>query len=82
MNVSVGTRFGRFRLGVLAGCMVLVAALTLGGCAGGNLNLRGAGFPEGDWTREPGQYRRTHAEGPPIAYSNKAREIARNLGAR
>jgi len=48
------------------------------GCA--NQALRGSSFFEDDWSTMPKAMRRAEAPASPTAYSNKARQIERNLG--
>lgn len=74
----VSTLVRRLSLGRLFGCVVLAASLGILGCA--NLNLRGTGFPENDLADWGRTVRGADAEETSHAFSNKARQIDRNLG--
>jgi hypothetical protein len=68
----------RFLLG-RCGCLaVLVVCLGMSGCS--NLNLRGERFSDNELSDLAGELRQTDATGPSDAFSNKARQIDRNLG--
>jgi len=56
----------------------LVLCLSLTGCASDT--LRGGSFLENEWTTLPKTMRPVEDQGPPTAYSNKAKQIERNLG--
>ena len=73
MSLSRGRR-------ILAGILLFLAFLTTPGCA--NLNLRGDSFAKDetfDWT---GTVRQADNEVDFFGFSNKARQIERNFGAR
>ena len=60
-------------------CLALLAAcLGTSGCA--NLNLRGEYFPDNDLANLARQMRQVDELGPSDAFSNKARQIDRDLG--
>jgi len=75
---SVSTLVRRLPLGRLFGCVVLAVSLGILGCA--NLNVRGSGFPENDLADWGRKVRGGDAQQTSHAFSNKARQIDRNLG--
>jgi len=75
---SLSTLLARLPLGRCCSVAALAACLGISGCT--NLNLRGERFPENElstWARE---VRGADETSPSYAFSNKAREIDRNLG--
>ena len=52
--------------------------LMLPGCT--KANLRGDAFAQDEWSTLPQSFRRADQPGSASAYSNKARQIERNLG--
>ena len=68
----------RFLLGGCGCLAVLVVCLGMAGCS--NLNLRGEPFSDNELSNVAGQLRQADATGPSDAFSNKARQIDRNLG--
>ena len=75
---SISTLVRRFPLGRLSAWLVLGAALGMVGCT--SLNLRGHGFPENDLAEWGRKARGADVQGTSHAFSNKARQIDRNLG--
>ena len=57
---------------------VLVLCLSMTGCASDT--LRGGSFLEDDWSTLPKSMRPAEEQATPTAYSNKAKQIERNLG--
>jgi hypothetical protein len=68
----------RFPLGRCWCLAVLVACLGTAGCS--NLNLRGERFSDNELSNLAGELRQADTAGPSDAFSNKARQIDRNLG--
>ncbi len=71
---------GHRRIRQLGQLMLVVACLAVAGCC--SWNLRGDGFPEDELTSMPKHFRPTDPDGEAFAFSNKARQIERNLGFR
>jgi hypothetical protein len=59
---------------------VMTITLTVAGCA--NLDLRGDGFTKDEAFDSAGQYRANDSHADLFGFSNKARQIERNCGAR
>ena len=59
---------------------LVIVCLGLTGCC--NWGLRGEEFPENDLSKLPRQFRAADPDLEPFAFSNKARQIERNLGCR
>lgn len=78
MTSSSPRQFGNRLLRHLVPWSVLVLCLSLTGCA--NDALRGGSFLEDDWSTMPQSMRSSEDQGMPTAYSNKAKQIERNLG--
>jgi hypothetical protein len=78
MTNSALQQFGIRLLRRLAPWSVLVFCLSIAGCASDT--LRGGSFLEDDWSTMPTTMRRAEDQGSPTAYSNKAKQIERNLG--
>ena len=78
MTSSVPRQFGNRLLRHLAVWSALVLCLSLTGCASDA--LRGGSFLEDEWSTMPQSMRRAEDQGLPTAYSNKAKQIERNLG--
>jgi len=78
MFSSFSTLVDRLLLGRWCWCAALVACLGMSGCT--NLNLRGGSFPENDLSSWGRQMRGADALGLSQAFSNKARQIDRDLG--
>jgi hypothetical protein len=57
----------------------LAVCLALSGCCV-EMNLRGEGFPQNDLADLAGDLRGADGEDDPAAFSNKAKQISRNLG--
>jgi hypothetical protein len=58
--------------------VVLVVCLGASGCS--KLDLRGDSFSDNELSNFAGQMRQADSAGPSDAFSNKARQIDRNLG--
>ncbi len=78
MTSSALRQFGKRMLHRLAPWTALVFCLLMTGCT--NQALRGSSFFEDDWSTMPRSMRVTEDQASPTAYSNKARQIERNLG--
>ena len=78
MTGSALRQFGNRIVRRLAPWTALVLCLSLTGCA--NQSFRGSSFAEDDWSTMPRSMRRPEDQTSPTAYSNKARQIERNLG--
>jgi len=78
MFVSLLTSLDRLRFGRWCCLAVLAVGLGVSGCT--HLNLRGEGFADNDLSNLAGQIRRGNQDVPSDAFSNKARQIDRNLG--
>ena len=78
MSPSTCSFFGMSRLGQCFCALAAVACLLLSGCA--SWNLRGESYPEGEMSQMVQQLRPPDGEGDSFAFSNKARQIDRNLG--
>ncbi len=78
MTRSALRQFGNRILRRLAPSTALILCLSLTGCV--NQTLRGNAFPEDDWSSMPKSMRPADDDRLPTAYSNKARQIERNLG--
>ena len=68
----------RLPLGRCLCLAVLVVCLGTSGCS--RLNLRGEPFSDNELSNFAGEVRQADATGPSDAFSNKARQIDRNLG--
>lgn len=75
---SVSTLVRRLPLGRLCACVLLAASLGMLGCT--NLDLRGGGFADNDLAEWGRKARGVDFQEPSHAFSNKARQIDRNLG--
>ncbi len=62
----------------VAASALLLLGLMLPGCT--KANLRGDAFAQDEWSTLPQSFRRADQPGSASAYSNKARQIERNLG--
>ena len=78
MFVSLLTLVDRLPFGRWCCLALLAVCLGVSGCT--NLNLRGEGFPDNDLSDLAGQIRRGDQDVHSDAFSNKARQIDRNLG--
>ena len=78
MSRFVATLIHEFRIGRWCCCAALVACLGLSGCA--NLNLRGEGFADDGLSGLSRRLGPTERRQEPFVFSNKARQIDRNLG--
>ena len=78
MTSSAPRQFGNRMLRRLAPWTALVFSLWLTGCA--STSLRGGSYFEDEWSTLPKSMRRADDPSAPTAYSNKARQIERNLG--
>jgi len=75
---SLCTLIARQPLGHWCRVAALAACLGISGCT--TLNLRGDGFADNELSNWAGQMRGVDRLGPSHAFSNKARQIDRNLG--
>ena len=73
------SHLGQVRIGRLLWVAVLGVSLGLAGCCS-PLNLRGAGYPEDELSTWVGQFREVGDDDDAFVWSNKAKEINRNLG--
>lgn len=78
MTSSAFRQFGKRILHRLAPWTLVVLCLSMAGCA--NETLRGGSFFEDNWSTLPQSMRHPDDQAAPTAYSNKARQIERNLG--
>ncbi|MHB8902492.1 MAG: hypothetical protein ACYC6Y_27335 [Thermoguttaceae bacterium] len=78
MTRSALRQLGNRILRRLAPWTALALCLSLTGCA--SQNLRGGAFADDEWSTMPRSMRPADDQGLPTAYSNKARQIERNLG--
>jgi hypothetical protein len=75
---SVFSFLGQVRIGKLGG-LALALLVTVSGCCS-TTNLRGDGYPQDELSGWVGQVRGTGQEDDTFVFSNKAKEISRNLG--
>jgi hypothetical protein len=75
---SVFNLLGQVRIGKLGG-IALAVLVSVSGCSS-TMNLRGEGYPKDELTGWVGQIRGTGEEDDTFVFSNKAKEISRNLG--
>lgn len=78
MFSSFSTLVDRLAPGRWCWCAALVACLGMSGCT--SLSLRGDRVAENELSGFAAQLREADAMGPSHAFSNKARQIDRNLG--
>lgn len=80
MFSSLLTLVENSQLGRWSRLALVVACLGITGCC--DWNLRGDHFAEDDLSTLPQQFRPVDPDGEPFTFSNKARQIERNLGYR
>jgi hypothetical protein len=80
MFSSLWTLIENCQFGRLGRLALIVACLSASGCTG--WNLRGEPFSQDELTTLPQQFRTTDPDGEAFTFSNKARQIERNLGYR
>jgi hypothetical protein len=73
------SHFGQVRIGRLLWVAILGVSLALAGCCS-SLNLRGEGYPEDELSTWVGQFREAGDDDDAFVWSNKAKQINRNLG--
>jgi hypothetical protein len=73
------SHLGQARMGRLLWTALLGVSLGLPGCCS-PLNLRGEGYPEDELSSWVGQFREAGDDDDAFVWSNKAKEINRNLG--
>jgi hypothetical protein len=78
MTSSAFRQFANRMLRRLVPWTFLVLCVSLSGCA--NPSLRGSSYLEDEWSTLPSAMRQTEDQLTPTAYSNKARQVERNLG--
>jgi hypothetical protein len=76
---SVPNLLGQMRIGFLSCCAILTLSLAISGCCS-PAHLRGESYPEDELSSFIGQFRQPGGDDDAFVFSNKAKQINRNLG--